>query len=101
VKEEATEILDEDWSKLLGLLPQGWEAKARELGALKFGRRFSGAESLLRTLLMYLSGDCSMVETVERARAGELVELSDVGLLKRINKSGAWLSWITERLPTG
>jgi hypothetical protein len=47
---------------------------------------------------MYLSEDCSMAETVERARAGELVELSDVGLLKRVNKSGAWLGWITEQL---
>lgn len=63
-----TQRLDEDWPKLLALLPPGWEAKAKELGALKFGRRFSGPESLLRTLLMYLSADCSMVETVERAR---------------------------------
>jgi hypothetical protein len=90
--------MDEDWPRLLALLPLGWEGKARELGALKFGRRFSGPESLLRTLLIYLSEDCSMVETVERARAGELVELSDVGLLKRVNKSGAWLGWITEQL---
>lgn len=97
-KTRVTQRLDEDWPKLLGLLPQGWEAKAKELGALKFGRRFSGPESLLRTLLMYLSTDCSMVETVERARAGDWVELSDVGLLKRINKSGAWLGWITEQL---
>lgn len=79
-------------------MPQGWEAKARELGALKFGRRFSGPESLLCTLLMYLSEDCSMVETIERARAGQLVALSDVGLLKRVIKSGAWLGWITEQL---
>jgi hypothetical protein len=27
-----------------------------------------------------------------------LVELSDVGLLKQVNKSGAWLGWITEQL---
>ena len=98
MKEETAARIDEDWTRLLALLPEGWEGKARELGALKFGRRFSGPESLLRTLLIYLSGDCSMVETVERARAGELVELSDVGLLKRINKSGAWLCWITEQL---
>ncbi len=98
MKEETTRKLEEDWPRLLALLPAGWEAKARALGALKFGRRFSGPESLLRTLLMYLSEDCSMVETVGRARAGELVELSDVGLLKRVNKSGAWLGWITERL---
>jgi Transposase DDE domain len=98
VKEEATRKMDEEWPRLLALLPQGWEGKARELGALKFGRRFSGPESLLRTLLLYLSEDCSMVETVERARAGALVALSDVGLLKRVNKSGAWLGWITEQL---
>jgi len=95
---DTTQKLNEDWPKLLALLPPGWEAKAKELGALKFGRRFSGPESLLRTLLMYLSADCSMVETVERARAGEWLELSDVGLLKRVNKSGAWLGWITEQL---
>jgi hypothetical protein len=68
VKEETTSRMDQDWPRLLGLLPAGWEAKARELGALKFGRRFSGRESLLRTLLMYLSEDCSMAETVERTR---------------------------------
>ncbi|AZE89642.1 IS4 family transposase [Pseudomonas orientalis] len=95
---DATQKLNDDWPKLLALLPSGWEAKAKELGALKFGRRFSGPESLLRTLLMYLSADCSMVETVQRARAGEWLELSDVGLLKRVNKSGAWLGWITEQL---
>lgn len=88
-----TPALDEDWRKLLTLLPVGWEAKAKELGALKFGRRFT-PETLLRTLLLYLSTDCSMLETAARAD----VELSDVGLLKRINKSGNWLGWITEQL---
>lgn len=90
--------LVEDWPRLLKLLPSGWEGQARELGALKFGRQFSGPENLLRTLLIYLSDDCSMVETTERARSGELVDISDVGLLKRINKSGNWLGWISERL---
>lgn len=85
--------LDEDWPKLLALLPVGWEAKAKELGALKFGRRFT-PETLLRTLLLYLSSDCSMRETAARAD----VELSDVGLLKRVDKSGNWLGWITEQL---
>jgi hypothetical protein len=85
--------LDEDWPKLLALLPMGWEAKAKELGALKFGRRFT-PETLLRTLLLYLSSDCSMRETAARAD----VDLSDVGLLKRVDKSGNWLGWITEQL---
>lgn len=98
VKSNEPNKIIEDWQRLVELLPQGWEAKARELGALKFGRSFSGPESLLRTLLIYLSDDCSMLETAERARLGELVKISDVGLLKRINKSGPWLRWITENL---
>lgn len=97
MKLASDEIVD-NWPQLVKLLPVGWEAQARELGALKFGRSFSGPESLLRTLLIYLSGDCSMVETVARAQLGELAKISDVGLLKRINKSGPWLGWITERL---
>jgi len=98
VKPDSPKKIIEDWQGLVKLLPDGWEAKARELGALKFGRSFSGPESLLRTLLIYLSDDCSMLETAERVRVGEMVKISDVGLLKRINKSGRWLSWISERL---
>jgi len=98
---QADAKLVEDWPRLLKLLPNGWEGQARELGALKFGRQFSGPESLLRTLLIYLSDDCSMLETTERARNGELVDISDVGLLKRINKSGEWLRWISEGLIEG
>ena len=88
--------LIEDWPELLKVLPAGWEGKAKELGALKFGRCFKGAEDLLRTLLIYLTDDCSMVETVARAQVGGLVSISDVGLLKRINKSGDWFGWMTE-----
>jgi len=97
VKQEEQKLVEE-WPQLLKLLPKGWEDQARELGALKFGRRFSGPGDLLRTLLIYLSDDCSMVETTERARTGKLVDISDVGLLKRINKSGDWLGWISAGL---
>ena len=89
--------LIEDWSKLTKLLPEGWEAQARISGALKFGRQLEVA-NLLRVLLMYFSDGCSMRETVARARAGNVAQLSDVGLLKRINKSGEWLRWMSERL---
>ena len=86
-----------DWVKLQALLPDGWEEQALLCGALKFGRKFT-PESLLRTLLMYLCEDASMVTIVERARGGDVVDISDVALLKRMNKSGEWLRWICERL---
>lgn len=95
--EEYKEV-GEDWSKIVKLLPEGWESQARELGALKFGRQFSGPDNLLRVLLMYFSDGCSMRETVVRARAGNLADLSNVALLKRVNKSGEWLRWMSERL---
>jgi len=95
--EEYKEV-GEDWSKIVKLLPEGWEDQARTLGALKFGRQFSGPDNLLRILLMYFSDGCSMRETVARARAGNLADLSDVALLKRVNKSGEWLRWMSERL---
>ncbi|MCG1054886.1 hypothetical protein KQH49_07950 [Mycetohabitans sp. B5] len=62
-----------------------------------FGHRFT-AQSLLRTLLIYLSEDCSMREAAQRVRHGELAQISGVGLLKRMNKSAAWLSLICARL---
>jgi hypothetical protein len=73
--------LIEDWPKITKLLPAGWEAQARTSGALKFGRPFDGADNLLRVLLMYFSDGCSMRETVARARARNVSQLSDVGLL--------------------
>ena len=90
--------LIEDWPMLTKLLPAGWEDQARILGALKFSRQLNGPDNLLRILLMYFSDGCSMRETVARARAGDLANISDVGLLKRINKSGEWLRWMSERL---
>ncbi|MGZ9709486.1 hypothetical protein ACXX82_01535 [Glaciimonas sp. GNP009] len=80
--------VSEDWSKIVALLPDGWEDKAQTLGALKYGRQFSGPDNLLRVLLMYFSDGYSMRETVARARVGNVANISDVGLLKRINKSG-------------
>lgn len=95
---EEYKTVSKDWSKIVALLPEGWESQARTLGALKFGRQFSGPDNLLRVLLMYFSDGYSMRETVARARAGELANVSDVGLLKRVNKSGEWLRWMSERL---
>lgn len=80
------------------LLPDGWQEKARESGALKFGRQFSSPENLLRVLLIYFCDGCSMRETVARAAAAGLVNISDVALLKRVDKCGEWFRWMTECL---
>lgn len=91
-------LTSDDWTKITMLLPEGWQEQARECGALKFGRQFSSPEILLRVLLIYFCDGCSMRETTARAAASGLVNISDVALLKRIDKCGEWFPWMTERL---
>lgn len=90
----------EDWEVLQRFLPAGWQEKARELGAVRRVRKLD-AERLLRVLLMHLADGCSLRETAVRARLGELADVSDVALLKRLRSSGEWLRWMAEGLMRG
>lgn len=98
VEQEKFEANKEDWETLISFLPMGWQEKAKELGALKRQRNFKSSESLLRTLLIHFIDGCSLRETVERARLGEIAEVSDVALLKRLNRSGEWLRYMAVEL---
>lgn len=84
----------DNWHVVLSFLPDGWEEKARELGALLRCRKFANAECLLRTLLIHLADGCSLRETAVRAQYGEVASISDVALLKRLRASGEWLRWM-------
>ena len=88
----------QDWPYLVTFFPKGWQQKAKELGALLRCRKFSDAESLLRTLLIHLADGCSLRETAARARYGKIVSISDVALLKRLRASGEWLRWMAEQV---
>lgn len=90
--------LDQDWQYLLTLLPRDWEQKAKLLGALLRCRKFADAESLLRTLFIHLADGCSLRETAARAKHGNIVNISDVALLKRLKSSGEWLRWMAEQV---
>lgn len=85
---------EDDWEVLMTFLPAGWQAKAKELGALLRCRVFDSAENLLRTLLIHLADGCSLRETAVRAKYGDIVSVSDVALLKRLNASGEWFRWM-------
>jgi hypothetical protein len=94
----ADERLDEDWLVVQSLLPQGWESKARELGALRRGRAIPDAATLLRVMLIHLAQGCGLRETAVRAKQGGLASLSDVAILKRLRSCGDWFTWIAEGL---
>ncbi len=75
---------DDNWLVLKRFLPAGWAEQARRSGALRRQRKVASAEQLLRVLPIHLVDGCLLRETVARARAGGLAEITDVALLKRL-----------------
>lgn len=90
--------LARDWEFLLTFLPVGWEEKAKELGALRRCRKVPDAGVLLRVLLIHLAEGCSLRETAVRARAGGIVDLSDVTIKNRLEGAGEWFRWMSTAL---
>jgi Transposase DDE domain len=83
--------LDEDWKLLLNLLPSGWEQQAVLSGASERLRGFPSTADLLRTLLLHVGKGYSLRETVVRAKAVGMAQVSDVALMKRLQKAEEWL----------
>lgn len=88
----------DDFEYLVSFLPAGWEAKAKELGALRRRRGVRDARTLLRVLLIHLAEGCSLRETAVRARQGKLADLSDVAVMDRLRLAGNWLCWMSGEL---
>ena len=90
-----------DWEFVLSLLPEGWQVKVREYKLMKFGRKFSGEQKesdLLRVLMMHLADGLSLRSTSAQAKLGGLADISDVGILARLRKSGPWFLWCIRAL---
>lgn len=88
------ELMAEDWAVIEGMLPDGWEQKAEELGAWERVRGFRSKEVLLRTLFIHIALGCSLKETAVRAAEADFADISSVALCKRLKKSGEWLRWL-------
>lgn len=88
----------EDWQLVCQFLPSGWEAAARQLGALRRVRGIPNAVTLLRTLLTHLADGSSLQETVVRAAQAGWCSISAVALFKRLRGAEHWLRWLAEGL---
>lgn len=93
-----TSIIQEDWNILLKFLPEGWEDKASESGALVRKRKIDSAETLLRVLLIHLADDKSLRTTVAYAQEANLCNINDVALLHRLMASEEWFRWMSLEL---
>jgi len=91
---------NDNWKVLLQFMPEDWEEKAKELGAVTRQRKIPSAETLLKVLLIHLADGCSLRETVVRAKQGGLADISDVALLKRLRVSSEWLRWLSTTMLT-
>ena len=83
--------LDEDWELVLDLLPFGWEQEAVLSGASERLRGFRSIADLLRRLLLHVGKGYSLRETVVRAKAVGMAQVSDVALMRRLQKAEEWL----------
>ena len=86
------------YKQLLRLLPEGWEAKARELGALRRAREIKSPEELLRLILLYLTEGKSFAGTSAIANLSGETAMSKVAVFKRVRNSAPWLQWMCENI---
>jgi hypothetical protein len=95
-----TAVIEEldDWEVLSSFLPQGWEGRAREYGALVRARGVADAPALLRTLLIHIATGCSLAETAVRARQMGLARLNAAAVYKRLRSAEEWLRWLAEQM---
>jgi hypothetical protein len=85
---------NKQFKQLLKLLPEGWEEKAKDLGALQRGREIKTPEELLRLILLYLTEGKSMAGTSAITNLSGTATMSKVAVFKRIQNSGEWLQWM-------
>jgi len=81
----------EDWFVLQRMFPANWRALAKETGSLvRKLRNFRDEEAVMQTLLLHIANGYSLRETVTRAKLSRLTDVTDVGLLKRLQCSEEW-----------
>jgi hypothetical protein len=88
----------DDWSILSSFLPEGWQRKAFECGALRRTRRIAGPDALLRILLIHIANGCSLSETSVRAGQLGLGRLNSSAIYKRLRGAEEWLRWMAEQM---
>lgn len=86
------------FEELIKVLPEGWEAKAKELGALKRSRRIKTAQDLLRLNFLYLTDGKSFGNTSALLKLGDGFVLNKVAIHKRIGNSGPLLKYLCEQI---
>jgi hypothetical protein len=86
------------FEQLLSIMPEGWEEKAKELGAFTRGREIKSVIDLLRLVFLYLTEGKSFSGTAALLELGDIGSISKKAVFTRFQKCGEWLRWLCERL---
>jgi len=89
---------EERFEQLLKMLPEGWEAKAKELGAFGRARVIQTPADLLWLILLYLTEGKSFAGTSAIGTLTGEAAMNKVAVFKRIMHSAAWLQWLCENI---
>ena len=84
----------EGYEKIITMMPEGWEEKARELGALTRSRKISTAKDLLKLNLLHLTSGGSFGGTSAMLKLTEGLDLNKNAVYERVCKSAQWLEWL-------
>jgi hypothetical protein len=79
---------------LLALLPEGWQAKAKELGAFERAREVKSPEDLPRLIFLYLTEGRSFAGTSALVHLSGDMHLSKTAVYNRTGNSGEWNNYI-------
>jgi len=88
------QVPDLDWELVLGLLPNGWDEQARQLGAFQRPRKVKDPQGLLRLVLMHCGAGLSFQRTAEAARCTQLATMAKASVWERVQRVGPWLNWM-------
>jgi hypothetical protein len=85
------------FGRLLSVMPEEREEKAKELGAFTRGREIKSAVGLLRLVFIYLTEGKSFSGTAALLQLGG-VRMSKKAVFTRFQNCGEWLRWMCEHL---
>jgi hypothetical protein len=86
------------FEQLLSVLPEGWQDKVKELGALIREREIKSAIDLLRLVFIYLTEGKSFSGTAALLQLAGICAISKKAVFTRFQKCGEWLRWLCESI---
>jgi len=88
--------MEKAWEELKEFLPESWESKAKELGALTRRREIKTADELLALNLLHVKDGGSYQATSALMKLTAGISLDKNAVYHRIKASWKWLQWMAE-----